>query len=56
MKKLIFYASYTSQKILVGSGLHRDPLVRGTDPKIRVRTKVSQIRNTDAWHSLEFWF
>ncbi len=25
-----------------------DPLVRGTDPLIRIRTKMSRIRNTDS--------
>jgi hypothetical protein len=25
---------------------HPDPLVRGTDPRIRIRTKKSRIRNT----------
>jgi hypothetical protein len=39
---------------------HLDPLVRSTDPRIRIRirtgTKISRIRNIDFWHSLEFWF
>jgi hypothetical protein len=28
------------------SGSSLDPLVRGTDPRIRMRTKMSRIRNT----------
>ncbi len=30
----------------VGSGSGSDPLVRGTDPGIRIRTKMSRIPNT----------
>jgi hypothetical protein len=29
-----------------GSGVGPDPLVRGTDPRLRIRTKMSRIRNT----------
>jgi hypothetical protein len=28
------------------------PLVKGTDPRIRIRTKMSRIRNTDRNHGL----
>jgi hypothetical protein len=30
----------------LGTDPHPDPLVRGADPRIRIRTKMSQIRNT----------
>jgi hypothetical protein len=29
-----------------GTDPHPDPSVRGTDPRIRIRTKMSRIRNT----------
>jgi|LakMenE01Jun11ns_1017448.scaffolds.fasta_scaffold9825616_1 hypothetical protein len=29
-----------------GSGFGPDPLVRGKDPRLRIRTKMSRIRNT----------
>jgi hypothetical protein len=42
MKKDIFCIL----KITEGFGADPDPLVRGTDPKIRTPTKMSRIRNT----------
>jgi hypothetical protein len=32
----------------------QDPLVRGTDPGIRIRTKMSRIPNTDWWDCSTF--
>jgi hypothetical protein len=35
-----------SLKKIAGSGAVSDPLARGMDPRIRVRTIMSRIRNT----------
>jgi hypothetical protein len=41
-----FFASLKSMKKVVGSGVGPDPLVRGSDPEIRIRTNMSRILNT----------
>jgi hypothetical protein len=53
MKKLIFFASLKSMKKEVGSGVgsvagsrHGSGSIRGTNPGIRIRTKMSRIPNT----------
>jgi hypothetical protein len=48
MKKKTYFAAFKSLKKGVGSGLDpdADPLVRETNPGIRIRTKISQISNT----------
>jgi hypothetical protein len=48
MKKIFFLASFKSMKKGVGSDPEPDPLVRGTNPgiRIRIRTKMSRIPNT----------
>jgi hypothetical protein len=52
-EKITFLASLKSMKKGVGSGVgygpDLDPLVRGTDPGIRIQnhTKMSRIPNTD---------
>jgi hypothetical protein len=39
---------------IAGPDPDQDPLVRGMDPRIRIRTKISWIRNAGlAWHLLE---
>jgi hypothetical protein len=48
---MIFFASLKSLKKGVGFGvgipeLDPDPLFRGSDPRIRIRTKISRISNT----------
>jgi hypothetical protein len=43
MKKLIFFHHKVTEDF--GKDPHPDPLVRGTDPRIRIRTKMSRIRN-----------
>jgi hypothetical protein len=50
MKKLFFFILNVTEDF--GADLHAhpdaDPLVRGTDPRIRIQTKISRIRNTEA--------
>ncbi len=48
MKKLILVAilKVTEENSNKEPNPELDPLVRGTDPRIRIRTKMSQIRNT----------
>jgi hypothetical protein len=43
MEKIYFFAFFTED---FGTNPHPEPLVRGTDPRIRIRTKMSRIRNT----------
>jgi hypothetical protein len=46
IKKYLFFISLKSLKKGVGSGPDPDPLVRGTDLEIRIRTNMSRIPNT----------
>jgi hypothetical protein len=48
IKSNIYFATFKSIKKSVGSDPEPDPLVRGTDPGIRIRihTEMSQIPNT----------
>jgi hypothetical protein len=47
-KKLILFATVKSLKKGIGSGVDPDPLVRGADTRIRIRTKMSRIPNNSA--------
>jgi hypothetical protein len=38
----------------LGPDSHPDPLVKGTDPRIRIRIKMLRIRNTGGGKSLQF--
>jgi hypothetical protein len=51
MKKIFFFASLKSRKEkdpALDPESDTDPLVRGTDLRIRIRTKMSQVPNTGA--------
>ncbi len=50
-KKIFFVDTLKVTDEKAGSGQHPDPdpLVRGMDLRIRIRTKISWIRNTDTF-------
>jgi hypothetical protein len=47
MKNCFFCVLKVTEDFDTDSHPHPDPLVRGTDPRIRIHTKMSRIRNTD---------